>query len=185
MLDEMNKASEEKMKKTLVALKKELSSLKAGRANPSILEKISVMYYGALTPISQLANIAAPEPRLLTIQPWDPKLLKEIEKEILKSDLGLNPMNDGKIIRLSIPELTEETRRNVVKVIKKHGEEARIAIRSIRRESNDKIKVMKKDGTITEDQERDEVESIQKLTDKYIRDIDKAVETKEKEVMEI
>ncbi|HBM79553.1 MAG TPA: ribosome recycling factor [Clostridiaceae bacterium] len=185
MLDEMNKASEEKMKKTLVALKKELSSLKAGRANPSILEKISVMYYGALTPISQLANIAAPEPRLLTIQPWDPKLLKEIEKEILKSDLGLNPMNDGKIIRLSIPELTEETRRNVVKVIKKHGEEAKIAIRSIRRESNDKIKVMKKDGTITEDQERDEVESIQKLTDKYIRDIDKAVETKEKEVMEI
>jgi ribosome recycling factor len=185
MVSEVQKSSEEKMSKTVSLLKKELSSLKAGRANPSILDKIVIDYYGTPTPINQLANISAPEPRLLTIQPWDSKTLKNIEKEILKSDLGLNPTNDGKMIRLSIPELTEETRKNIVKTIKKQGEEAKIAVRSVRREANDKIKALKKDGDLAEDQAKKEEEDMQKLTDKFIEDIDKVVANKEKEVMEI
>lgn len=185
MASEIQKLSEEKMSKTVSLLKKELSSLKAGRANPSILDKIVIDYYGTPTPINQLANISAPEPRLLTIQPWDTKTLKDIEKEILKSDLGLNPTNDGKMIRLSIPELTEETRKNIVKVIKKQGEEAKIAVRAVRRESNDKIKALKKDGQIAEDQAKKDEEDMQKLTDKFIEEIDKTIASKEKEVMEI
>lgn len=185
MIKELIKSSEEKMNKTIGVLKKELASLKAGRANPSILDKIRVDYYGTPTPINQLASVAAPEPRLLTIQPWDAKITKDIEKEILKSDLGLNPTSDGKIIRLSIPELTEETRKNLAKTIKKHGEDAKVAIRSIRREANDKIKEMKKDGTITEDQETKGQEDIQKLTDNFIKDIDRLIEAKEKEIMEV
>lgn len=185
MVKELLKSSEEKMNKTMVILKKELASLKAGRANPSILDKIVVQYYGTPTPLNQLANIAAPEPRLLTIQPWDPKVIKDIEKEILKSDLGLNPSNDGKLIRLVIPELTEETRRNLTKVIKKHGEEAKVAIRSIRREANEKLKALKKESSITEDQEKEGEKDIQKLTDEFIKNIDKVVEAKEKEVMEV
>lgn len=185
MINEVFKSSEEKMNKTIGVLKKELASLKAGRANPSILDKIVVPYYGTPTPISQLSSIAAPEPRLLTIQPWDSKVIKDIEKEILKSDLGLNPSNDGKIIRLIIPELTEETRRNLVKVVKKHGEEAKVAVRAIRREANDRTKVMKKEGTISEDQEKKGEEDIQKLTDNFIRDIDRLIEQKEKEIMEV
>ena len=185
MVSEVQKSSEEKMSKTVSLLKKELSSLKAGRANPSILDKIVIDYYGTPTPINQLANISAPEPRLLTIQPWDAKTLKDIEKEILKSDLGLNPTNDGKIIRLSIPELTGETRKSIVKTIKKQGEEAKIAVRSVRREANDKIKALKKDGDLAEDQAKKEEEDMQKLTDKFIEDIDKVVANKEKEVMEI
>lgn len=185
MINEVYKSSEERMNKTITVLKKELASLKAGRANPSILDKIVVPYYGTPTPINQLGNIAAPEPRLLTIQPWDTKVLKDIEKEILKSDLGLNPSNDGKIIRLVIPELTEETRKNLVKVIKKHGEEAKVAIRSIRREANEKIKLLKKEGNITEDQEKKGEDDVQKLTDNIIRDIDKIIDSKEKEIMEV
>lgn len=185
MVNEVLKSTEEKMNKTIAVLKKEIASMKAGRANPSILDKIVVSYYGTPTPINQLANIAAPEPRLLTIQPWDPKVIKDIEKEILKSDLGLNPSNDGKIIRLVIPELTEETRKNLVKVIKKQGEEAKVAIRSIRREANEKIKALKKEGKITEDQEEKSEEDIQKLTDNFIKDIDKLVNAKEKEIMEV
>ncbi|KPU43915.1 ribosome-recycling factor [Oxobacter pfennigii] len=185
MVKEVYKSSEEKMNKTITVLKKELASLKAGRANPSILDKIVVPYYGTPTPISQIASIAVPEPRLLTVQPWDSSILKEIEKEILKSDLGLNPTNDGKLIRLLIPELTEETRKNLVKVIKKHGEEAKVAVRSIRREANEKIKALKKESTITEDQEKKGEEDIQKLTDNIIKEIDRIVETKEKEIMEV
>jgi ribosome recycling factor len=185
MVKEVSKASEEKMSKTIAILKKELSSLKAGRANPSILDKIVVPYYGTPTPINQLSNIAAPEPRLLTIQPWDSKIIKDIEKEILKSDLGLNPMNDGKLIRLLIPELTEETRKNLVKVVKKHGEEAKVAVRSIRRDAIEKVKSMKKEGTVSEDDEKKGEEDIQKLTDIYIKDIDKIIELKEKEIMEV
>jgi ribosome recycling factor len=185
MAKELLESSKEKMNKTVVILKKELASLKAGRANPSILDKIVVQYYGTPTPINQLANISAPEPRVLTIQPWDSKILKDIEKEILKSDLGLNPANDGKIIRLVIPELTEETRRNLSKVIKKHGEEAKIAIRAIRREANEKLKALKKDSSITEDEEKDGEKDIQKLTDEFIKNIDKIVEVKEKEIMEV
>lgn len=185
MIKEVYKQSEEKMSKTVSVLKKEFTSLKAGRANPSILDKIVVQYYGTPTPLNQLAGIAAPEPRMLTIQPWDPKALKDIEKEILKSDLGLNPSNDGKIIRLVIPELTEETRKNLVKVVKKQGEEAKIAVRSIRREANEKIKVWKKEGTVTEDEEQNAEDDIQELTDKTISEIDKIVANKEKEIMEV
>jgi len=185
MIKEVCKSSEEKMKKTISVLKKELASLRAGRANPSILDKIVVPYYGTPTPLNQIASISAPEPRVLVIQPWDSSILKDVEKEILKSDLGLNPANDGKIIRLIIPELTEETRRNLAKTIKKHGEEAKIAIRAIRREGNDKIKALKKENTITEDEEKKGEEEIQKLTDNYIKEIDKIVENKEKEIMEI
>jgi len=185
MVKEVYKSSEEKMKKTISVLKKELASLKAGRANPSILDKITVSYYGTPTPLSQLASISAPEPRLLIIQPWDSKIIKDIEKEILKSDLGLNPSSDGKIIRLVIPELTEETRKNLVKVVKKHGEEAKVAIRAIRREANEKIKALKKEGTITEDQEKKGEEDVQKLTDNYVKEIDKIIATKEKEIMEV
>lgn len=185
MIKELQKTSEEKMNKTIGVLKKELASLKAGRANPSILDKIVVPYYGTPTPLTQLASIAAPEPRLLTIQPWDSKVIKDVEKEILKSDLGLNPSSDGKIIRLVIPELTEETRKNLVKVVKKHGEEAKVAIRSIRREANEKIKALKKEGTVTEDQEKKGEEDIQKLTDNFIKDIDKIIELKEKEILEV
>jgi ribosome recycling factor len=185
MVKEVNKASEEKMNKTIAVLKKELASLKAGRANPSILDKIVVPYYGTPTPINQLANIAAPEPRLLTIQPWDTKIIKDIEKEILKSDLGLNQSNDGKLIRLIIPELTEETRKNLVKVVKKHGEEAKVAIRSIRREAIEKVKAMKKEGTVSEDDEKKGEEDTQKLTDNFIRDVDKIIDLKEKEIMEV
>lgn len=185
MIKEVYKQSEEKMSKTVSVLKKEFTSLKAGRANPSILDKIVVQYYGTPTPLNQLAGIAAPEPRMLTIQPWDPKALKDIEKEILKSDLGLNPSNDGKIIRLVIPELTEETRKNLVKVVKKQGEEAKIAARSIRREANEKIKVWKKEGTVTEDEEQNAEDDIQELTDKTISEIDKIVANKEKEIMEV
>lgn len=185
MIKEVYNLSEEKMNKTISVLKKDLASLKAGRANPSILDKIVVPYYGTPTPLNQLANISAPEPRLLTIQPWDSKAIKDIEKEILKSDLGLNPSSDGKIIRLVIPELTEETRKTLVKVVKKHGEEAKVAIRSIRREGNDKIKVLKKEGTITEDQEKKGEEDVQKLTDNFIKDVDRLVESKEKEIMEV
>jgi len=185
MLKEVYKSSEEKMNKTMSVLKKELSSLKAGRANPSILDKIVITYYGTPTPLNQLAGINTPEPRLLTIQPWDPKAIKDIEKEILKSDLGINPSNDGKMIRLFIPELTEETRKNLAKVIKKHGEEAKVAVRFIRREANEKIKALKKEVSITEDEEKKGEEDIQKLTDNFMKDIDKAVETKEKEIMEV
>ena len=185
MTKEITKLSEEKMNKTMAVLKKELSSLKAGRANPAILDKIVIQYYGTPTPINLLAGIAAPEPRLLTIQPWDIKALKDIEKEILKSDLGLNPSNDGKIIRLIIPELTEETRKNLVKVIRKHGEESKIAIRAIRREANEKIKALKKEGSIAEDQEKSAEEGIQNITNNFIRDIDKVLDLKEKEIMEV
>lgn len=185
MVKEVYKATEEKMNKTGSVLKKELASLKAGRANPSILDKIVVPYYGTPTPLGQIGSISAPEPRLLLIQPWDSKVIKDIEKEILKSDLGLNPSSDGKIIRLVIPELTEETRKNLVKVVKKHGEEAKVAIRAIRRDANEKIKALKKEGTITEDQEKKGEEDIQKLTDNHIKDIDKIIEAKEKEIMEV
>ena len=151
MVKEILKGLEEKMEKTVTVLKRELSSMKAGKANPSMLDRISVEYYGAETPVNQLANISSPEPRVLLIQPWDKNSLKSIEKAILQSDLGLNPSNDGSVIRLLIPELTEETRKNIVKKVKKMGEEAKVAIRSIRRDGNDKVKNLKKNNEIAED----------------------------------
>lgn len=182
--DILNKA-DEKMNKTVDVLVKELASMKAGRANPAILDKIEVEYYGAMTPISQLAGISIPEARILAIQPWDKSALKSIEKAILKSDLGINPSNDGEIIRLIIPELTEETRKNIVKNIKKTGEDSKVAIRGIRRECNDKFKALKKKNDISEDEIKKGEEQIQKKTDIFIKDIDAILEKKEKEIMSL
>lgn len=185
MVKEVINASEEKMKKSIELLKKELQSLKAGRANPSILDRLTVDYYGTPTHVSQLANISTPEPRMLVIQPWDKKAIKDIEKAILKSDLGLNPSNDGQVIRLVIPELTEETRKNLVKIVKKHGEDGKVAVRSIRRDANEKLKVLKKDGAHSEDDVKKTEDEIQKMTDNFIKEIDKIVESKEKEIMAV
>lgn len=185
MVKEIMVTADEKMNKTIHVLKTELSTMKAGRANPTILDRIEVEYYGSMMSINQVANVSAPEPRLLLIQPWEKTTLKAIEKAILKSDLGLNPNNDGSVIRLVIPELTEETRKNLVKQIKKCGEDAKVAIRAIRRDANDKIKALKKDGTISEDDTKKNEDDIQKKTDNYIKDIDKVVEAKEKEIMSI
>lgn len=177
--------AKEKMGKTISVLKSELSSLRAGRANAQVLDRIMVDYYGTPTPINQMGNIAAPEPRLLVITPYDPSALKEIEKALLKSDLGINPGNDGKMIRLIFPELTEERRKELVKVVRKKGEEAKVAIRSIRRDANETIKKNKKDGEITEDDQKKMEEDAQKATDSFIKDVDKIIADKEKEIMEV
>ncbi|WP_024614714.1 ribosome recycling factor [Clostridium sp. Ade.TY] len=179
------KTLEEKMQKTIHVLESDLSTMKAGRANPTMLDRIQIEYYGSMCPLNQVANISAPEPRVLQITPWETTLLKDIEKAILTSDLGLNPSNDGAVIRLIIPELTEETRKNLVKNVKKAGEDAKIALRSIRRDSNDKIKALKKDGELTEDEVKKAEDNIQKSTDKFVKEIDKLIEAKEKEIMSI
>ena len=173
------------MKKTMDVLKKELQTLKAGRANPSILDKITVDYYGSPTALANVATITTPDPRMITIQPWEKSLIKDIEKAIQKSDLGMNPTNDGTVIRLVVPELTEETRKNLVKVVKKHGEEAKVAIRSIRRDYNEKLKAIKKEGSHSEDELKKTEDEIQKLTDSYVKEADKIVEAKEKEIMSV
>lgn len=185
MIKETEKSMQDKMEKTLSVLKHDLSTLKAGRANPSLLDRISVEYYGAVTPLNQLANIAAPEPRVLTISPWDAKSIPLIEKAILKSDLGINPSNDGKLIRLVVPQLTEERRKELVKVVKKYGEDAKVAVRNIRRDANEHLKKLKKDGEITEDELKKSEDDTQKTTDKYIKEIDKAMDVKEKEILEV
>lgn len=182
---ETHKEIEAKMKKTVKVFKDELSSLRAGRANPTILDRISVDYYGSLTPLKQVANISAPEPRLLVIQPWDVNVISEIEKAILKSDLGINPSNDGKIIRLVIPQLTEERRKDLIKVLKKTNENAKVAVRNERRQANDHLKKIQKNGELTEDDLKKAEEQVQKLTDKYIEEIDKLTENKEQELMEV
>lgn len=185
MIKEVKSAAEEKMKKTMEVLKKELQSLKAGRANPAILDKITVDYYGSPTALANVATITTPDPRMIMIQPWEKSLIKDIEKAILKSDLGLNPSNDGSAIRLVLPELTEETRKNLVKVVKKHGEDAKVAVRAIRRDYNEKLKAIKKEGTHSEDEIKRTEEEIQKLTDNYVKEADKIVEAKEKEIMSV
>ncbi len=177
--------AKEKMGKTISVLKQELSGLRAGRANAQVLDRITADYYGTPNPINQMGNISAPEPRLLVIAPYDPSALKEIEKALQKSDLGINPSNDGKVIRLVFPELTEERRRDLVKVVKKKGEEAKVAIRSIRRDANETIKKQKKNGDITEDDQKIMEEDAQKATDASIKDIDKIIADKEKEIMEV
>lgn len=177
--------AKEKMGKTISVLKSELASLRAGRANAQVLDRIMVEYYGTPTPINQMGNIAAPEPRLLTITPYDPSALKEIEKALQKSELGINPSNDGKVIRLVFPELTEERRKELVKVVRKKGEDAKVAVRSIRRDANETIKKNKKDGEITEDDQKKMEEDAQKATDAFIKDIDKIIADKEKEIMEV
>jgi ribosome recycling factor len=185
MIKDVIAKADEKMNKSIAVLKKELTSMKAGRANPLMLDRIEAEYYGTITPLNQLANISAPEPRVLLIQPWDKTSIKAIEKAILVSDLGINPSNDGIAIRLIVPELTEETRKNIVKNVKKAGEETKVAVRSIRRDCNDKIKVIKKEHELPEDDIKKAEEEIQKKTDIYIREIDKIVDAKEKEVMSV
>ena len=176
---------EERMEKTISVFEENLSEIRAGRANPAILNKITVNYYGTATPINQVAGISVPEARLIVIQPWDVSLPKEIEKEILKADIGINPNNDGKVIRLAFPELNEERRKEIVKDIRKMAEEAKVAIRSIRRDGIDEAKTMQKNSEISEDDLKVAEEKIQKLTDKYVENIDNILETKEKEVMSI
>ena len=171
--------AKEKMGKTVAVLVKELSSLRAGRANAQVLDRISVDYYGTPTPVKQVGNVSSPEPRLLVITPYDPSVLNPLEKAIQKSDLGINPTNDGKCIRLVFPELTEERRKELVKVVRKKGEDSKVAIRSIRRDAIEQIKKQKKDGEVTEDDQKKLEEQAQKLTDSTIKDIDKIVADKE------
>ena len=176
---------EERMNKTISVLKENFSEVRAGRANPAILNKIMIEYYGVPTPINQVAGISVPEARLIVIQPWDASILKEIEKEILKADIGINPNNDGKVIRLMFPELNEERRKEIVKDIKKMAEDSKVAIRSIRRDGIDEAKAMQKESLITEDDLRTAEDKIQKLTDKKIAEIDEILAVKEKEIMSI
>lgn len=175
----------EKMKKTEHVLKEELAGIRAGRANPAVLEKITIDYYGVSTPINQLGNISVPEARVILIQPWEAKILKDIEKAIQKSDIGINPNNDGKIIRLVFPVLTEERRKELTKVVKKLGEDAKVAIRSIRRDAIDHFKAQKKNSEITEDDLKDAEKEMQHMTDKCITDVDRIVEIKDQELLEV
>jgi ribosome recycling factor len=177
--------AKEKMEKTKDVYKRELQSLRAGRANPQLLDRIMVDYYGTMTPINQMANISAPEPRLLTISLWDVKAISMVEKAIQKSDLGLNPANDGKIIRLVIPELNEERRKELNKLVRKSAEDAKIALRSIRRDAIEQIKKLKKDSVITEDDQRKAEDEMQKITDAAVKDIDRMADEKEKEIMSV
>ncbi len=184
-MEEVYKEAEEKMKKAVAAFQRELSTLRAGRASPALLDNIEVDYYGVPTPLNQLAGISAPEPRLLVIQPWDKNAINEIEKAIMKSDLGLNPNNDGNVIRLNFPQLTEERRKELVKFIRKKAEECRVAVRNIRREANDTLKSMEKKSDISEDDSKRSQDEIQKLTDKYIEEVEKVLKNKEEEVLEV
>ena len=176
---------ESRMLKSVEVYEGNLSEIRAGRANPAILNKISVEYYGVPTPINQVAGISVPEARMIVIQPWDASILKAIEKAILASDIGLNPNNDGKVIRLNFPDLTEERRKELAKEVRKIAEEAKVGIRSIRRDGMDTVKDEQKRSEITEDQKADFEDKIQKLTDKYVAEIDKILENKEKEIMSI
>ena len=185
MLQDVLDTAKEKMKKSCAVYEQNLMGLRAGRANPQLLDRILVDYYGTPTPINQIGNISSPEPRLLVISPWEAKMIPQVEKAIQKSDLGLNPSNDGKIIRLVFPELNEERRRDLTKVASKGAEETKVAIRNIRRDAVDQIKKMKKNSEITEDDQKDAEEEIQKLTDKAIKEVDAIYAKKEKEIMEV
>ena len=183
-MDERIKVYDEKMTKTFNNLLSEFATIRAGRANPSILNKIRVDYYGTPTPLQQIGNITVPEPRILQIQPWEASMVKAIDKAILTSDIGINPSNDGRIIRLVFPELTEERRKDLVKEVKKKGEAGKVAIRNIRRDANDYLKKLGK-TEVSEDEISDLEDAIQKMTDKYIKDIDKATEEKSKEILTV
>ena len=184
-MKEVIKKCEEKMTKTCENLDGEFSNIRAGRANPNLLNSIMVEYYGTPTPMQQVGNISVPEPRIIQINPWEKSLLKAIEKAILASDLGITPTNDGTSIRLVFPELTEERRKELVKDIKKKGEAAKVAVRNVRRDANDTLKKMEKSTDITEDERKEGEEKIQKMTDKYVAKIDKSVENKSKEIMTV
>jgi len=185
MIKDLYTSYEEKMKKALDALRRELATLRAGRATPALLDKITVDYYGTPTPINQVANIAVPEPRMITIQAWEKTMIAQIEKAILKSDLGLSPNSDGVVIRLNIPQLTQQRRTELVKVVHKKAEENRIAIRNFRRDANDAIKKLEKEKTVSEDESKKAQDDMQKLTDKYIKEVDVIMSAKEKEIMEV
>ena len=184
-MNELFKTAEEKMNKSVAALEKEYGSIRAGRANPAILDRVTVDYYGTPTPIIQMAAVSVPEARMLQIQPWDVSTLKDIEKAILASDIGITPAKDGKIIRINFPPLTEERRKDLCKEISKMAEESKVAIRSIRRDVNDKLKAMKKNSEITEDDVKKGETDVQKLTDKFVKKIDEVAEAKEKEIMSL
>lgn len=184
MADERLEVYESKMTKTLEGLRKEYLTIRAGRANPHILDKLTVDYYGTQTPLQQVANITVPEARMIQIQPWESSLIKEISKAILASDLGLNPNTDGKLIRLVLPELTEERRKELVKDVKKKGEAAKVAVRNIRRDANDAFKKLAKQD-VSEDEIKELEDKVQKLTDKFIKEIEKAVEDKSKEILTV
>lgn len=183
-MDDKLKVYEEKMNKTIASLDGELAAIRAGRANPNVLNKIMVNYYGTPTPIQQVANVSVPEARMIHIQPWEKSMVKEIEKAIMTSDLGINPTNDGSAIRLAFPELTEERRKELAKDVKKKGENAKVAIRNIRRDGNDTLKKLK-GSEVSEDEIKDLEDELQKLTDKFIKEVDKSVEAKSKEVMTV
>lgn len=183
-MNERVKVYDEKMQKSIHSLEGELATIRAGRANPHVLDRIVVDYYGSQTPIQQVANISVPEPRMIQIQPWEKSMIREIEKAIQVSDLGINPTNDGTCIRLIFPELTEERRKELAKDVKKKGEAAKVAVRNIRRDGNDAFKKLK-GSEVSEDEIKGLEEELQKLTDKYIKEVDKAVEVKTKEVMTV
>lgn len=184
-MNELIKNTEEKMRKSIDALEREYKSIRAGRANAAVLDRVNVDYYGVPTPVQQMAAISIPEPRTLLIQPWDKSTLKEIEKAILVSEIGINPQNDGTCIRLNFPPLTEERRKELVKDIRKKGEDSKVAVRNQRRDALDKLKALKKANSITEDDEQNGEKKIQNLTDKFCKEIDDLASIKEKETMEI
>lgn len=184
-MQELLKVTEEKMNKTVGVLERDYKSIRAGRANVSVLDRITVDYYGTPTPIQQMAAVSVPEARVLLIQPWDAGTLKDIEKAILTSDIGINPQNDGRVIRLSFPPLTEERRKEIVKEVHKTAEESKVALRNCRRDAMEKLKAMKKDNKITEDDVTNGEKKIQTLTDKYCKEVDELAAVKEKEIMEI
>jgi ribosome recycling factor len=179
------KETEDKMKKAVEVVNRELSTVRTGRASPGLVEHIKINYYGAHTPLKQLASISTPDPKLIVIQPWDPSAMQEIEKALLKSELGISPVNDGKLIRLAIPQLTQERREELAKLVKKMTEEGRVSIRAVRRDANEHIKKLEKDKNITEDDSFKGIGDIQKLTDKYIARIDEVLKNKEKELAEV
>lgn len=176
---------DDKMAKSLSILKENLNTVRAGRANPALLDKVTVEYYGTPTPLKNIANISVPDPRSLLVAPFDPKSLHEVEKAINVANIGINPSNDGKVLRLQIPALTEERRKELTKLVKKFGEDAKVAIRNERRDANEKLKKMEKDGDLTEDDLKDEEKTVQKKTDDCIKEVDNIVESKEKEILEV
>ncbi|SHI41055.1 ribosome recycling factor [Anaerovibrio lipolyticus DSM 3074] len=185
MINDIVSSSEERLNKSIDALKREFGSLRAGRATPSLLDKVMVDYYGTPTPVNQVAKVSVPEARMIMIQPWEKTMLHEIEKAIMKSELGLSPNSDGTAIRLSIPQLTQERRKELVKTVGKKAEEAKVAIRNIRRDANEHIKKLEKDKEITEDESKKGQEKFQKIVDGFIKTVDTLKEAKEKEIMEV
>ncbi|HOW16545.1 MAG TPA: ribosome recycling factor [bacterium] len=183
-MEAIYKDTKDKMEKAVISLKQEFSRLRTGRATPALLDGVRVEYYGSLTPLNQVANVSVPDPKMIVIQPWDQNALTAIEKAIIKTDLGLNPQTDGKIIRVPIPSLTDERRKDLVKLVKKQGEDSKVSIRNIRRQANESIKGREKDKAISEDDSKKAQDNIQKQTDEYIAQIDKIMQTKEKEILE-